>query len=134
MNRITLFAIIAILVEQSLCMRVTRVRILRSDQEKLRYLNKSKYMRENLFFGMRPILYIQKYQNCDCGTSVGGGGGPPSGSNTQLDPPVFPDDDDIVPPAEPNNAAIVVSTVKTSTSTTPSTVDNRGQEGHNNRG
>lgn len=112
-------------------MRVTRVRILRSDQEKLRYLSRSKYMRENLFFGMRPILYIQKYQNCDCGTSVGGGG-LPSGSNTQLDPPVFPDDD-VDPPTEPNNAAIVVSTTKPTT-TTASSVDQRGQDGQTNKG
>lgn len=110
-------------------MKVTRVRILRSDQEKLRYLGRSKYMRENLFFGMRPILYIQKYQNCDCGTSVGGGAGVPSGSNTQLDPPVFPDDDEVVPPSEPS-AAIVISTTKGPT-TTPPTEDHRGQQDQN---
>lgn len=130
LNLILVFFTFSIFVEESSCMKVTRVRILRSDQEKLRYLGRSKYLRENLFFGMRPILYIQKYQNCDCGTSVGGAGAP-SGSNTQLDPPVFPDDDEVVPPSEPS-AAVVISTTKGPT-TTPSTEDHRGQQDQNNK-
>ncbi|KAI1285538.1 hypothetical protein HDE_11835 [Halotydeus destructor] len=41
--------------------RRTRVKVLQSDAEKVRYLNSSSVMRQNLFFGKRPIMYITRY-------------------------------------------------------------------------
>jgi len=52
------------------------LKVLRTDEEKLRYLNTSQTMKQNLFFNKRPILYITRY-NCDCN----GAAGPPSGNN-----------------------------------------------------
>lgn len=72
--------------------RSTRIRVLRTDDEKLRYLNHSKVLRENLFFGMRPILYVSRY-SCDCqDTSV-----VPAAN---LDLPDFPAEDEVLPPPD----------------------------------
>ena len=66
----------------------TRVKVLRTEEERIRYLNAtighhSQAMKQELFFGKRPILYITRY---NCNTPAG----TPSGSNTALDPPDFP--------------------------------------------
>lgn len=85
--------------------RSTRIRVLRTDDEKLRYLNHSKVLRENLFFGMRPILYVSRY-SCDCqDTSV-----VPAAN---LDLPDFPVEDEVLPPPDQSPLRFSESSVPT---------------------
>ena len=75
--------------------RSTRIRVLRTEEDKVRFLNNSKVLRENLFFGMRPILYVSRY-SCDCPATADPG---PAAANWDL--PDFPSDDDPVPELPP---------------------------------
>lgn len=97
----------------------TRIRVLRTEEEKKKYLNDSRIAKDNFFFGMRPILYVSRY-SCNCPTDAG----PPVFTNTQPgsnpgsnggisqyppEPPEFPPEelDEVIPPvsdaAHPNN-------------------------------
>lgn len=84
----------------------TRIRVLRTDEEKKKYLNDSRIAKENFFFGMRPILYVSRY-SCNCPTdptvtNVQPGINPGSGASIQdpLEPPEFPPEelDEVIPP------------------------------------
>lgn len=83
----------------------TRIRVLRTEEEKRKYLNESRLAKENFFFGMRPILYVSRYCNCPNDPAVTNvqPGSASSGSIIQdhLEPPEFPPEefDEIIPPA-----------------------------------
>lgn len=75
--------------------RRTRIRVLKTPEEKVRFLNFSRVAKENFFFGMRPILYVSRY-SCNCPNSEGTDTGSPSSSI--LDLPDFPEDE-VIPPS-----------------------------------
>ena len=84
----------------------TRIRVLRSEEEKRKYLNDSRVAKENFFFGMRPILYVSRYCNCpnsDPTVTNVQPGSASSGSIIQdhLEPPEFPPEefDEVIPPS-----------------------------------
>lgn len=74
-----------------------RVRVLRTHEDKVRYLNSSQIAKENFFFGMRPILYVSRYSPCNCPTAAETDTPSPSGSI--LDLPDFPPEDEVIPPS-----------------------------------
>lgn len=84
-----------LLAAQTQTWRSTRIRVLRTEEDKVRYLNNSKVLRENLFFGIRPILYVSRY-SCDCPTTADPG--PDQAANWDL--PDFPAEDDVFPFSE----------------------------------
>lgn len=78
--------------------RTTRIRVLRTDEEKIRHLNNSKLVRENLFFGLRPVLFVSRYScNCPNTPDLTTPGGPASAN---FDVPDLPAEDEVIPPAD----------------------------------
>lgn len=78
----------------------TRVKILRSHEDKVRFLNSSQVVKDNLFFGMRPILYVSRY-SCNCPTNSGDiDPASASPSSSILDLPDFPPEDEVIPPSD----------------------------------
>lgn len=84
-----------LLATQTQTWRSTRIRVLRTEEDKVRYLNNSKVLRENLFFGMRPILYVSRY-SCDCPTTADPGPDP----SANWDLPDFPAEEDVFPSSD----------------------------------
>lgn len=109
----------------------TRIRVLRTEEEKKKYLNDSRIAKENFFFGMRPILYVSRY-SCNCPndpavTNVQPGPAA-SGSIVQdhLEPPEFPPEelDEIIPPSSepqilPHSPRITEQQAQTPSSSSP---------------
>lgn len=92
----------------------TRIRVLKTEEEKRKYLNDSRIAKDNFFFGLRPILYVSRY-SCNCPTDPtvtnvqpGSNPGAPI-SQFPLEPPEFPPEelDEVIPPvsdtAHPHN-------------------------------
>ena len=74
----------------------SRVRVLRTPEEKMRFLNYSRVAKENFFFGLRPILYVSRY-SCNCPEEA-----TVPGSSAPLDLPEFPsvEDSEVIPPSD----------------------------------